>query len=74
VDLVPKVSPVGYDKSISYVLITDDKIVRTEVYLIKVKDKAVDVVKNYYTRLENYRIKIAVIYSDLEPILTSKDF
>ena len=52
-DLVPKVSPVGYDKSISYVLITDDKIVRTEVYLIKVKDKAVDVVKNYYTRLEN---------------------
>ena len=52
-DLVPKVSPVGYDKSIGYVLITDDKIVRTEVYLINIKDKAADVVKNYYTRLEN---------------------
>ena len=50
---MPKISPVGYDKFVGYVLITDDKIVRTEVYLIKLKDEAADVVKNYQVRLEN---------------------
>ena len=46
-NLVPKISSVGYDKSVGYVLITDDKTVRTEVYLIKSKDKTTDMIKNY---------------------------
>jgi hypothetical protein len=74
VDLVPKISPVGYDKSVGYVSVTDDKTAHTEVHLIKSKDEAADVVKNYQARLENEGIKMAVIYSDLEPVLTSKSF
>lgn len=74
IDLVPKISPVGYDKSVGYVSITDDKTVCTEVHLIKSKDEAAAVVKNYQARLENEGIRMAVIYSDLEPVLKSKDF
>jgi len=42
-----KISSVSYDKSVGYVLIIDDKTVRTKVHLIKSKDKVADVVKNY---------------------------
>ena len=44
---MPKISSVSYDKSVGYVSITDNKTVRTEVHLIKSKDKAADMIKNY---------------------------
>jgi Reverse transcriptase (RNA-dependent DNA polymerase) len=74
-DLVPKITPIGYDGSTGYLSITDDYLVRTRIKLLKSKDEAAMHVKQYNAELETHdQTSMAIIYSDLDGVFTSQDF
>jgi len=74
-DLVPKITPTGYDGSTGYLSITDDLTTRTKIRLLKKKDEAAAYVKEYYAELKSHDdVKMATIYSDLDGVFTSNNF
>lgn len=73
-DLVPKITPTGYDGSTGYLSITDDFTTRTRVCLLRTKDEATAYVKQYNAELKAQNVQIAAVYSDRDRVFTSNAF
>jgi hypothetical protein len=74
IDLVPKITPTGYDGSIGYISMTDDFTASTRVRTFKSKSEAAAFIKEYNAELKtHYQAPMATIYSDLDGVITSKD-
>jgi len=72
IDLVPSITPIGYDGSVGYVSFTDDYTAKTTIRLLRNKADAAAHIQEYWMQLKTQEnVDMAIIYSDLDSVIKS---